>query len=179
MSAIDVGQRSVIELEWGGKLFTSDETILSSVAKDRNFGPQSFITTNATCGTLVSMSTVVVELMNIVSEFWRTFIAFMDMENFKTILFVLEISHWHALAFNENLSLRLRLLQFSDEKNNLPNLLEQEVLSLEKLVLILFSLYAMDNDQIDYVFLQNWIERFAFSISLLIFLTFLLGCPSK
>ncbi len=166
LSNIDVGARNVVQLGWGGKLFTCDENLFKAhkiLHSDSNYLPQTCSNYNST--SLVSMSTVVVELINIISDFWQSYLSCMDIDNFKTILFTLEISHWHAVSFNENLSLRLRLLQISEDKSSLPNLLEQEVLSMEKLLLILFSLYTLDDDctdQIDYALFQQWIQRSEF-----------------
>lgn len=143
-------------------MFTCDNNLLSpSNVFDTTSNAPSPTCTNYTCAAIILMSTIVVELINIMSDFWQNYVACMEMENFKTILFTLEISHWHAVSFNENLSLRLRILQISDDKSCLPNLLEQEVLSMEKLLLMLFSLYGpgATNGQIDYELLQHWIQR--------------------
>eukprot|EP00981_Chlorochromonas_danica_P013923 scaffold7101_cov242-Ochromonas_danica.AAC.2 len=62
----------------------------------------------------------------------------------------LESSYWHAFSFNENLSLRLKLQQrgFMNRNGNaaralrtLPNLLEQEVKSLEGVLEAAFTIY--------------------------------------
>lgn len=130
-----------------------------SFSVDTSNSHKHFSSHNSIYSSVIHMSTTVVGLIAFISEFCGRFDKYLRLEDFKELLSSLELCHWHALAFNENLSLRLRLFQISEEKSYLPHLLEQEVLSLEKLLLVLFSQYlSIVQSNFDEVFI-GWIER--------------------
>lgn len=102
--------------------------------------------------------------------------------HYELFLQALETSHWHAFAFNENSPLRLQLQQRGFMNKNrspnnistfLPNLLEQEIQSMEQLLFTVFHLYCYNKHYlvIDKIqsktfnadeserFSEAWIER--------------------
>jgi len=105
-----------------------------------------------------------------------------SLQHYESFLQALETSHWHAFCFNENSPLRLQLQQRGFMNKNrspnnisssLPNLLDQEIQSMEQLLFTVFHLYcynkhhlAIDKTQLSVInvieaerFSEAWIER--------------------
>jgi len=156
LTMLDVRPRAVVKLNWGGMLYTCDDSAILCQAEDRCTNK---LHDRTVYSSVIAMSTIVVELINFIGEFCVTFRDKLAFKDFRELLLALELCHWNALSFNENLPLRLRLFQISKEKSHLPHLLEQEVLSLENLLSILFSLYLTNCDADEDEIYKSWTKR--------------------
>ncbi len=95
--------------------------------------------------TATTMSVVTSELVKLIGQIWSSFLASFELEHCESLLFALEAAHWHSFLFNEHHSLRMNLLkhqhQLRSSSRKVSNLLEQEVLSLECIIHIIYTLY--------------------------------------
>jgi len=155
--------RSRIELEWGASLYSGesfraaagagaeegdedsalDRFVPSFLGKDQAW-PQ--LATSAMTALVVSLDFIqlVCELLVSPNYSW-------NIPNYAVFLNALEASHWYAFSFNENGHLRLQLQQRGFMNKNrseqnlsqeLPHLLEQEVLAMEQMLFTVFRLYC-------------------------------------
>lgn len=82
------------------------------------------------------------DLLKVDSDFWRE-------SDYACVLNSVEAVHWHAYLFNKEYSIRSRLSQIGFMANRpvssgytLPHLLEQEILSIEIVVAIVYRFYG-------------------------------------
>jgi hypothetical protein len=105
-----------------------------------------------------TMTVVTAELIKLIGQFYLQSVYSFDLKHCEDLLLSLEASHWHAYGFNENKSLRLNLINFGYLKQPLlqqpgqpapskrnSHLIEQEVLSIECILYLVYSLYSQEN----------------------------------
>lgn len=89
-------------------------------------------------------------------------------KHWESILLALETYYWHSAGFNANIPLRFKLHQrgfmnrnrsTTNLSNALPDMLPQEVGSLEQILRISFKIY-LSNTEVEAC--HPWIERFVF-----------------
>lgn len=87
------------------------------------------------------------DAVRIVGDLVKIHFSDFEIPHFSEFLNAIAALYWHARSFNGNVQLReslfdKRFMRFQDDVNRLPNLLEQEVLSLSKLLEISLALYS-------------------------------------
>lgn len=91
------------------------------------------------------MSVVTSDLIKLIGQIWSSFLASFELEHCESLLLALEAAHWHSFLFNEHHFLRMNLLKHQHHQRSssrkVNNLLEQEVLSLECIIHIVYTLY--------------------------------------
>ena len=127
-----------------------------------------------------AMTTMVLsnDFIRLVDDLLRVHAKCWTSEHYKLFLTALESSHWHALTFNANIPLRIKLQQKGFMNKNrsttnlsasLPHLMEQEVLSAEQLLKQSFTMYksfgsnVTDTERVHLA--REWTERYVCYIS--------------
>ena len=161
-----VEARSRILLSWGAQLFSTETYKVRKVFENieaLSFQSNSGATTNISQELLLQleewnqsaaakMTSMVInlELIQKVESLVTDFFYSWQLKHQQSILSTLEFCHWQAYLFNENIQLRLNLhaigvvslgLSKAEKFTSLPQLLEQEALSVELCLKILFHLY--------------------------------------
>lgn len=160
-SSSAIPDRAVIELDWGGLLYTCDVLPADTLNREyRDWG--SFILWISTSMTLS------IKFINLIEGIFMKYGEYLTFSQIEGYLHSLETCHWHGYGFNENLPLRLKLQdrgllarKFSD-RAQIPNLLDQEVRSFEVMLGICFTLYAKPHSKAgssSKFFILPWIER--------------------
>lgn len=101
----------------------------------------------ALCTTAMTSMVTSLYFINIIKQINKGYYSISwHYDHFSSLFATLEILYWHARSFNNDLALRSRLHQkafmlFSNKPNQLPHLLEQEVNSINTLILLSYQLY--------------------------------------
>lgn len=151
--ALDLKSRAKVLLDWGGDLYTTSSTFTTSeyqTASDE-FNQQhehereEKVSIPQLLLTVGTMSVVTSELIKMIGQIWSTFLLSFELEHSESLLMSLEAAHWHSFLFNEQHTLRMNLLKHQHHQRassrKVNNLLEQEVLSLECIIHVIYTLY--------------------------------------
>lgn len=171
MQILDLPERMALRLPWGilyaASITTANSETASSEVLIQQTWPQ-FISS--------AMTTMVVALEFI------SLIGNMDYKRWKwshweNVLSSLEAYYWHACGFNSNIPLRLKLQQkgfmnrnrsTTNLSSSLPDLLPQEVGTIEQILRVSFNLYLFTDDGNQNSSLEAavhpWIERYLLCI---------------
>lgn len=109
---------------------------------------------------MTSMS-ITLSLIDLLSEISETPLECFELKHQMVILNALQGAYWHARSFNDDDSLRRDLaarafMPFNETPTLLPHLLEQEAVSLTKIVHIAMRLYLHSGDPKS---VEPWIRR--------------------
>lgn len=152
-----------IALDWGGTMYCNQyDSLIFPIDSDHPA-----IDWTSFSGFVSTLSIITAELLKYLQDFTRAILLELTLAQTTIIFDCLEICYWHATAFNEHLSLRMRLNAFgvviSTSKSKLPHLIDQEVISLTTMLRGLFSKYlalqnVLENDY--YVYVRQSLERY-------------------
>jgi len=162
-----VEARSRIMLGWGAQLYSTEKFKVRKVFENiesLSFQPNSggaglSINTglmmqvaewNQSAAAKMTSMIINLDLVQITEKLITDYFYSWQLKHHQNFLSTLELCHWHGYLFNENIQLRLNLhaisvaslsLNKSEKFTSLPQLLEQEVLSIELFLKIVFQLY--------------------------------------
>jgi hypothetical protein len=180
LSELDLPPRHHFKLSWGS-LYVNESTKFSHT-NETGIGEVKSVEVVVTEQSWAQFISSVMTTMVVTLEFIRlcSEVIFQQQKDlfhwrhYEGFLIALETCHWHAFSFNSNIPLRLKLHQKGFMNKNrsltnlsvtLPDLLDQEVLSMELILNIVFRLYIFDfvsNDLTrvtERVKIHSWIKR--------------------
>lgn len=133
-----------IRLEWGGTLFCSQFNVI--VFPSKNEEPSLSLSNWTMFSMYLSTSfNMTCEFLKLLRDFSYDSFMLLTYTQIRVVLDGLEITYWHAVSFNEQLSLRMRLkslgINTTSSVSKFPQLIDQEVLSLSTILRVLLSKY--------------------------------------
>eukprot|EP01038_Epipyxis_sp_PR26KG_P008429 gene8429-11403_t len=141
--------RNQITLSWGATLYSSEGfEITEKIEYDDNVTQAKSLYPSWIQHSASIMTSMVVslEIVRIMGEIVNTYSLSWQLKHYSSFLFALEVSHWHAVSFNSSIELRLRLaeagfMRIRSMSTIYPHLLDQEIISIEHILKIIFRLY--------------------------------------
>jgi hypothetical protein len=168
---LDLQSRALVELPWGNLFITASSLIHDKNYKNKNSSNSNTVNTTDSSSlfereekvsipqmitAVATMAIVTSEMIKLIGQVFVHYMSSFELSHCEDFLVCLEASHWQAFAFNENVLLRSNLIRngflntHHSSSSNSPapkrvaNLLDQEVLSVECLIHIIFSLYFQE-----------------------------------
>jgi hypothetical protein len=155
----DISSRWKIELDWGGQLFCSDFSSLMTNTEADSYPIDwtHFSNFISTCFIITA------EFLRVVQEFVAVAMHRLTFRQTKMLADAIEVAHWHAVVFNEKLSLRLQLhaigVNHGGHRAAVPQLVEQEVVSIALILKLLFFQYDRSDGGTFGWFVRDSLER--------------------
>lgn len=178
-SRLDLASRNRVQLAWGSLFVPERVRFPLSVERELPSSNATLVMEQSWAQFIASaMTTMVVtlEFVRLVGDLVNLLGAHLRLAHFESLLGALETYHWHAVSFNANIPLRLKLHQRGFMNKNrsatnlsptLPDLLEQEVAAAGQILRVLFRLNGQAGAEFcpasrDPVFqstVNDWIQR--------------------
>ncbi len=148
-------------MDWGGVLFCNQyDTVIFSKRHDES-GISDWPTFSSYLTTSLNIT---FDFLKLYRDFFVYFQQAFTLGQIEIVVNSLEISYWHGVSFNEQLSLRMKLSNLgvagSPHVTKFPQVIDQEVVGISAIVEGLFSKYVGDKTSImDRTFVSTNVER--------------------
>ena len=160
--------RSKIQLSWGATLYSTDKFVSRPHPEENPWHltkEQSWALLSVSC-----MTSMVVTLhsLRVLGDLCLNYYSAWDIGHLSQLLNTIEACYHHARSFNNDYQLRQNLKQrsfmkFRDNSTRLPHLLEQETLSVSKILTFVFRLCSEEGDgglaNARAAFAEPWLRR--------------------